>query len=424
MKNFLKKIFISSNNLEDISQSIIEISKNTPVNKIFKAINNYSADSEVRYVGGCIRKILNNEKVDDIDMATNLEPNIVCDVLNINNINFYKTGIDHGTITAVIDEYKFEITSLREDVSTDGRHANVKFSRSWKKDASRRDFTINSIYSDAKGNLFDPYNGKDDLKKGFVNFIGDPDKRIKEDYLRILRYLRFFLSYSKKSHDKDLIRKLKLNLNGVSKLSKDRLLDELKKLIKAENLEKLSKDKICLELISLIFPELKNINIFSKLNSLKRQIVENSDFIFLISLMVIDDTDNSDYFLYKFNISKKDAKRIKKISNFYKEKGGFKKFNEKEINEIFYYDGKQAVLDILNFKIIKSKKIDNSLIKLSKTYINKIKPIIPVGASELMEKYKIPEGKQLGLKLKLIEEQWIKNNFKISDHQVEKIVKD
>ena len=424
MKNFLKKIFISSNNLENISQSIIEISKKTPVNKIFKAINNYSTDSEVRYVGGCIRKILNNEKVDDIDMATNLEPNIVCDVLNSNNINFYKTGIDHGTITAVIDEHKFEITSLREDVSTDGRHANVKFSKSWKKDASRRDFTINSIYSDVKGNLFDPYNGKDDLKKGFVNFIGDPDKRIKEDYLRILRYLRFFLSYSKKSHDKDLIRKLKLNLNGVSMLSKDRLLDELKKLIKAENLEKLSKDKICLELISLIFPELKNINIFSKLNSLKRQIVENSDFIFLISLMVIDDTDNSDYFLYKFNISKKDEKRIKKISNFYKEKRGFKKFNEKDINEIFYYDGKQAVLDILNFKIIKSKKIDNSLIKLSKTYINKIKPIIPIGASELMEKYKIPEGKQLGLKLKLIEELWIKNNFKISDYQVEKIVKD
>ena len=255
MKNFLKKIFISSNNLENISQSIIEISKKTPVNKIFKAINNYSTDSEVRYVGGCIRKILNNEKVDDIDMATNLEPNIVCDVLNSNKINFYKTGIDHGTITAVIDEHKFEITSLREDVSTDGRHANVKFSKSWKKDASRRDFTINSIYSDVKGNLFDPYNGKDDLKKGFVNFIGDPDKRIKEDYLRILRYLRFFLSYSKKSHDKDLIRKLKLNLNGVSKLSKDRLLDELKKLLRAENLEKLSKDKICLELISLIFPE-------------------------------------------------------------------------------------------------------------------------------------------------------------------------
>jgi hypothetical protein len=128
MINFLKKIFISSNNLDNISQGIKEISKNTPINKIFKALNNYSANSEVRYVGGCIRKILNNEKVDDIDLATNLEPEIVCDVLNSNNINFYRTGIEHGTITSVIDDYKFEITSLREDVSTDGRHANVKSS--------------------------------------------------------------------------------------------------------------------------------------------------------------------------------------------------------------------------------------------------------------------------------------------------------
>ena len=339
------------------------------------------------------------------------------------NINFYKTGIEHGTITSVIDDYKFEITSLREDVSTDGRHANVKFSTSWKQDASRRDFTINSIYSDINGNLFDPYNGKNDLEKGCINFIGDPDKRIKEDYLRILRYLRFFIAYSKQPHNTQLIRKLKSNIEGVSMLSKDRLLDELQKLINAKTLEKLSKDKTCMELISIIFPELKNINIFSKLNSIKREIIENSDFIFLISLMVIDETDNSEYFLYKFNISKKDEKRIRKISNFYKENKVFKKFNEKIVNEIFYYDGKQAVSDILNFKIVKSKKIDSNLIKLSKTYSNKIKPIIPIGAVELMEKYKIPEGKQLGVKLKLIEELWVKNNFKISDQQLEKIIK-
>ena len=423
MRSFLDKIFFRSNNLDFISQSIKDLSKNTPANKIFNAINNYSKESEVRYVGGCIRKILNKEKVDDVDMATNLEPKKVCDALKKDNIDYYETGIDHGTVTALIDDYKFEITSLREDVSTDGRHANVKFSTSWKQDASRRDFTINSIYSDINGNLFDPYNGKNDLEKGCINFIGDPDKRIKEDYLRILRYLRFFIAYSKQPHNTQLIRKLKSNIEGVSMLSKDRLLDELQKLINAKTLEKLSKDKTCMELISIIFPELKNINIFSKLNSIKREIIENSDFIFLISLMVIDDTDNSDYFLYKFNISKKDEKRIKKISNFYKEKGGFKKFNEKDINEIFYYDGKQAVSDILNFKIVKSKKIDSNLIKLSKTYSNKTKPIIPIGAVELMEKYKIPEGKQLGVKLKLIEELWVKNNFKISDQQLEKIIK-
>ena len=96
-----------------------------------------------------------------------------------------------------MDNFKFEITSLREDVITDGRHAKVKFSNDWKKDSLRRDFTINSIYADCNGNLFDPHNGKEDLENGIINFIGNTDNRIKEDYLRILRYLRFFLGYSK-----------------------------------------------------------------------------------------------------------------------------------------------------------------------------------------------------------------------------------
>ena len=165
MRSFLDKIFFRSNNLDSISQNIKCISKNTPANKIFSAINNYSKESEVRFVGGCIRKVINNEKVDDIDLATNLEPKIVCDVLKKNNIDYYETGIIHGTITAIINNYKFEITSLRKDISTDGRHANVKFSKNWKEDASRRDFTINSIYSDEDGNLFDPYNGKKDIEK-------------------------------------------------------------------------------------------------------------------------------------------------------------------------------------------------------------------------------------------------------------------
>ncbi len=424
MRNFLDKIFIRSNNLDLISKNVKNISQNTPVNKIFSVINNYSKESEVRYVGGCIRKILNKEKIDDIDMATNLEPKTVCEIFKKNKINFYETGISHGTITALIDNYKFEITSLREDVSTDGRHAYVRFSRDWKQDASRRDFTINSIYSDREGNLFDPYNGKNDLKKGIVNFIGDADKRIKEDYLRILRYLRFFLSYSKQPHNLELIKKLKLNIEGVSKISKERLIDELKKLINLETLERLSKDKISLDLISMIFPGLKNINVFSKLNFIQKEIIRTSDFIFLISLMIVDETDNSDYFLYKFNISKKDEKRIKIIDKFYKEKNNIKNFTEKSINEIFYYNGKQAVLDILNFKIIKLKKIDENLVKLSKIYSNKSVPTMPIGADVLMTKYKIPEGKQLGVKLKLLEEYWVKNNFQISNQQIENIIND
>ena len=338
------------------------------------------------------------------------------------NINYYETGIEHGTVTAVKDKYKFEITSLRKDIFTDGRHAKVEFSKDWKEDASRRDFSINSIYSDKDGNLFDPYNGKKDLENGIINFIGNPDKRIKEDYLRILRYIRFFINYSNQSHDLEIIRILKINIGGISKLSKERLLDELKKIIKLDTLERLSKDKLSLDLISIIFPELKYIKIFSKLNSDNKNLLKEKDFTFLLSLMIIDDTDNADYFLYKYNISKKNQNRIKNIDNFYKDRITSKTFTKNNINKVFYYYGKEVTFDILSYKIIKSKKEINSLKELYKHYKNLEVPIMPISAKSLMKKYEIPEGKQLGEKLKIIEKEWVNNDFKISDQEVHNIV--
>ena len=193
-------------------------------------------------------------------------------------------------------------------------------------------------------------------------------------------------------------------------------------MINLEVLEKISKDHLSLELFLLIFPELRNIKVFSKLNLNHKEILKKKDFVFLLSLMIIDKTDNSDYFLYKYNISKKDQKRIKIIDNFYKEKINSNTFLEKSMNKLFYYNGKQAVLDILNFKIINSKRTNKKLEELYKFYENKAVPIMPIKADFLMTKYKISEGKKLGIKLKALEEEWIKNNFKISDQQVDLIL--
>ena len=423
MKNFFNKIFSSSKNLYSFKNNIKKLSITTPVKKIFEAINSHTSESEIRYVGGCLRKILNNEKVDDIDLATNLNPIEVAEILKKNKINFYESGIEHGTITAILDDHKFEITSLREDIFTDGRHAKVKFSKDWKKDAARRDFTINSIYADLDGNIFDPHNGKKDIEMGQVNFIGNPEKRIKEDYLRILRYLRFFLNYSKQPHKEEIIKTIKINISGISIISKERLLDELKKLLKSNHLEKLSKDKFSIELILLIFPELKNIKSVVNSIKVKKEFFVDLDFIFILFLMIIDGTDNLEYFLYKYNISKKDQKRAYAISNFYNEKEGIKTLNEANLNKVLYYDGKQAVLDILNFKIIKSKNLDKKMLSLLELYKNKITPSLPIGADLLMTRYNIPEGKQLGSMLKSIEEEWVRNNFEISEKQIDNIVK-
>ena len=423
MRNLIDKIFFRKNNLEKISEKIKDLSNTPQLKKIFDSINSYSEISEIRFVGGCIRKILNNEKVDDIDLATNLEPSEVSEVLKNNQIDYYETGIKHGTITAVIDNKKFEITSLREDVLTDGRHAQVKFSKDWRNDALRRDFTINSIYSDREGNIFDPFSGKEDLENGYLKFIGDGDKRIKEDYLRILRYLRFFITYSNHKHNPETIRIIKKNIDGISQLSKERLLDELKKITTPKNLTMISRDKQTLDLFKIIFPELIHIDIFSKLNSQAKSFFNEIDFLLLLSIMIVDDTDNADYFLYKYNLSKKDQNRIKIISDFYKDKSNLKSFSEKNMNKILYYNGKQAVLDILIYKIFRSKKFNqNNIIDLIKIYKSKNIPSMPIKADLLISKYNLKEGRTLGDKLKLIEREWVENNFQISDQQVENII--
>jgi len=213
-----------------------------------------------------------------------------------------------------------------------------------------------------------------------------------------------------------------MNLDGISKLSKERLIDELKKILKPKILKNLTKDKFCLEVLEIIFPQLKYFNIFTKLNSYSGLIFEEVDFIFIISLLIIDQTDNVDFFLYKYNFSKKDQKRIKNIHKFYKEKITIKTFSKENLNRIFYFQGKETLIDILEFRIFKLKKLDSNLVELTKFYKDMVKPSLPIKADNLMLKYKISEGKVLGDKLRKIEEEWVNNNFKISDQQVENII--
>ena len=422
MNNLINKIFFRSKNLNYVNLGFRNLKKETSVKKIVDAIGSFSLNSEIRYVGGCVRKIINNEKVDDVDLAVNLKPNEVCMSLKDRNINYYESGIEHGTITALIDNNKFEITSLRKDVDTDGRHATVEFSDNWKEDASRRDFTINSIYADIDGNLFDPFNGKKDLEDGKINFIGDAEKRIKEDYLRVLRYIRFFLNYSKVKHDSKIIKIIKKNLSGVLNISSERLIDEFKKLLKSEGFLKLPKDKDCSEIITLIFPQIKNISSFNKLNDFAKAKVKEVDFIFLLSLMIIDGSDNVDYFIYKFNLSKKDQKKLLFLNDFYSKKATSKTFTIKNLNKIFYFDGKDSLMDVIYFKIFRSHRIDDNLLKIIEHFQNKDTPTMPIKANTLMQKYNIPEGKILGNKLREIEGIWVNNNFQISEKEVEKVV--
>ena len=419
MKNILTTIFSSKSDLSSKEISFLEITKTTRVSDLFKVISNYNVLSEIRYVGGCVRKIINNEKFDDIDLATNLKPEQVKECLKNNNIDFFETGIEHGTITARIGEKNFEITSLRKDVSTDGRRAVVEFTNEWAEDALRRDFTINSIYADKEGNLFDPNDGVKDLKNGKIKFIGDPEKRVKEDYLRILRYVRFFLNYSKQEHQLFVKKIIKQNISGIVKLSKERLIDELKKLVISNGFINIGDDEFCKEIVLLIFPQVKNIDIFKKLNKNYKSEILKKDFIFLLSLLIIDETDNSEFFLYKFNMSNESKKRINFLKEIYNKSNDKNTFSKNNLQKIFYFQGKSYLLDVIDFQLFRFNKRSYKLIELKKHFEKLEKPMFPIKAKIIMEKYNLKEGKELGQKLKYLENLWLENSFNISEKEVE-----
>lgn len=193
------------------------------------------AGAPLRFVGGAVRDALLKREVKDVDAATPLLPEAVMALLQKAGIKAIPTGIAHGTVTAVIGKRHFEITTLRRDVSTDGRHAEVAYTDDWKADAARRDFTINALYLSPEGELFDYFGGQEDLKAGRVRFIGDAESRIKEDYLRILRFFRFYAWYGKGEPDAAALKACEKFASHIEELSGERIQQEMMKLLAAEN---------------------------------------------------------------------------------------------------------------------------------------------------------------------------------------------
>ncbi|WP_332660766.1 CCA tRNA nucleotidyltransferase [Brevundimonas sp.] len=187
-----------------------------------------------RFVGGCVRNALIGAAVDDIDIATTLKPEETDKAIRAAGLKAVPTGMAHGTVTAVSQRTPFEITTLRRDVSTDGRNATVAFTDDWAEDAARRDFRLNALYADGEGRVFDPTgDGVADAEAGRIVFVGDPETRITEDYLRILRFFRFFAWYGRGEPDTAALVACRKLAPGMSRLSAERVSKELMKLLTA-----------------------------------------------------------------------------------------------------------------------------------------------------------------------------------------------
>ena len=386
---------------------------------IFSYLNEIGVEAQVRFVGGCVRKSLSGESIDDIDLATSLKPEEVKKRLTHKDIKVIDTGISHGTVTAILNEKKFEITTLRKDISTDGRHANVQFTLDWNQDALRRDFTINAIYADIDGRIFDPLNGIADLKNGIVKFIGLPKERIQEDYLRILRYFRFSVQYSKKDFDPNTIQSIKQNVNGLNKISNERIFNELKKILKLKNASSLFKQRQSNEIILNIFPQIKYHERLNKINSLVRKLRDKYGSELILALLIVDQSNSYEYFCHKYKVSNNIKNRFKNISTNFENLKSNKFYSEENIKKLIYLSNKDYVKDLLFFSIGLNNKIEISNVEKLVDYVSSWKiPKFPI-SGDYLKKHGYGSDQKLGKKLKSLEEKWIENNFVMD----EKIVK-
>ncbi len=408
--------------IENIKRAFFPFYKAEKTKKIFKILNK-DKKKQAMFVGGCVRKYLTNDNVDDIDIATTLTPEEIIAKFSNSDFEIKKTGIEHGTLTLVINKKAFEITTLREDVSTDGRHAKISFTEDWKKDSERRDFTINAIYLDEFGNVYDPQFGVKDLKNKKIRFIGDPNKRIKEDYLRILRYLRFSIQYKNYEHDDETSKAIKVNLDGIVKLSKERIYLELKKIIKLKNFSDILKSKFLLDIFKLIFPEIRYLERTKDLSKLysSKKIKLDQDIIF--SVILLDSSNNHEYFSHKYNVSNETKINLNLYAKLLGEIDSNKNFFRKDLRKNIFYHGREKIKSIfLIHNIINRKIITSKIFDFFKGVDETSIPEFPIDGNYLLN-HGIKSGKKIGELIKKFENQWIENDFNLDDEEIKTLIK-
>ncbi len=398
-------------------QQLQKLNDHQEAKEIFNLLNFEEEQVVCLFVGGCVRDILYGKEVSDIDFATSLNPETVKNKLKSANISYNDSFEHYGSIKVFINEKTFEINSLRKDFDNDGRHSNIIFTQDWKQDALRRDFTINAIYSDLDGRVYDPFKGVEDLNNGILRFIGDPEKRIKEDYLRALRYFRFFIQFSKFDYDDYIINCIKNNQDHIEKLSNTRLIEELKKILLSGESYKLFENYFVKNLYLSVY---KGIKYLTRLEFKRKKKVLNKDidWIIILSLLLIDQTKNYERFVKDFNLSNEIKNRFSKLqSQFtFKTPDTIEKIDNLKKGVLKF--GVSAVIDFINFQYLINDKYDYDLYQKNLKIIKEINPPSFEFNTEILIKKGFKEDKNLGNALKFLEQRWLANNYEIREKDI------
>jgi len=308
--------------------------------KTRRLISVLSSDAgSARFVGGCVRDAIIQKPAKDIDIAVTHPPERVMGLLKKNKIRAIATGIDHGTVTAVMNGQHYEITTLRRDVKTDGRHAEVAFTDDWQADAERRDFTMNAIYCAVDGTLYDPVSGIDDLLAGRVRFIGDAGQRITEDYLRILRLFRFYAYYGKTSLDPGDLAACQKHVEGIATLSAERIRDEFFKILAAPNPAAIIDLMRTYGVMESVWAGAQKFSLLQNMVAASPQ----SDAMQRLMAVMMENNCAPENVAARFRLSTAQLRRIESAMNC--ARGGAPKNNSDDLHKIIYFHGAESARD-------------------------------------------------------------------------------
>ena len=376
-------------------------------------------EGRLRFVGGCVRNALWDEPVGDIDLACQLEPQAVVKCLEAATIRHVPTGIDHGTVTAVIDGSPYEITSLRRDVETDGRRATVAYTTDWAEDAQRRDLTINALYADLSGQIFDPTGqGLDDLKARKFRFVGDAEQRCREDYLRILRFFRFLAWYGgQEKIDAASLKACRENQAGLRKLSAERVWMEMKKLLSAPNPVRACHIMLTNRILETVLPEANNVDGLEALLKLEAREAIKPDPLLRLMAMSAREPLQMVLLSKRLKMSRAETARLRAWADDGAQLST--DMPERERLAAIYRSGKSVIFDRARLRAAGETDAIQSArwMVLADLALGWQAPIFPVTGKDLA-KAGVPKGPGMGKALKALEALWVRSGFSTEKPQL------
>ncbi|WP_313616797.1 CCA tRNA nucleotidyltransferase [Agrobacterium sp.] len=374
---------------------------------------------EARIVGGAIRNALMDMPVGDIDIATTLLPQDVVERAKEAGIKAVPTGIEHGTVTLVADGEGYEVTTLRRDVTTDGRRAEVAFGTDWQADAERRDLTINGLYADGDGNVVDLINGLPDIETRTVRFIGDAATRVAEDYLRVLRFFRFFAWYGSGRPDADGLRASARAKDKLSTLSAERVWSELKKLLSAPDPSRSLLWMRQSGVLAQVLPETEKwgIDAIHGLVAVEQALQWPIDPLLRLAAIIPTDAGRVEALATRLRMSKNETNRLIQWADAATPDAAMA---ETALDRLLYRQGKEGVLMRLKLALASARADvsagEDAMRKIARlSTLNAranafVKPSFPLSGADVLAEG-VPAGPKVGEVLSALEDKWVEGNF-------------